>query len=47
MRTAWLGLSVFYTAVIVYGSLVPFDYDPLSMAEAWERGTSSPVLDTL
>ncbi len=37
MRTAWLGLSVFYTAVIVYGSLVPFDYTPLSVAEAWER----------
>lgn len=33
-----------YAAFVVYGSLVPFDWQPLPLAEAWERFQSTPFL---
>lgn len=45
MRTGWGMLGVCYAVFLVYGSLVPFDYTPLSLVEAWEQFRYMPWLE--
>ena len=42
MRQRWTWLAMLYTVFIVYGSVVPLDYTPLSVAVAWERFQHTP-----
>jgi glycopeptide antibiotics resistance protein len=41
---AAFGLLLAYTAFIVYGSLVPLDFSPLPLDEAWRRFQAMPFL---
>ena len=44
-RVGWATAALLTTAFVVYGSLVPLNYTPLSFAEAWSRFQETRLLN--